>query len=211
MMNTSREILKQRPSFLTASWQRLAIANYVIDPALLLPYLPAHTEIDLWKDKYYISLVGFLFLDTKVKSLRIFLHSNFEEVNLRFYVRHLQNGIWKRGVTFISEFVPKPAIAFVANSLFGEKYQTLRMQHKWTTGQETLDVEYRWKKKTWNSFSVRADLKEAPIAAGSEEEFITEHYWGYTKLRNNITSEYGVEHPRWNMHAIKKLPDRRGL
>jgi len=36
------------------------------------------------------------------------------------------------------------------------------------------------------------------IAAGSHEEFITEHYWGYT-ARAAGTSEYRVEHPRWKV------------
>lgn len=35
-----------------------------------------------------------------------------------------------------------------------------------------------------------------PIAAGSHEEFITEHYWGYTKAGGGCR-EYQVEHPRW--------------
>ena len=35
--------------------------------------------------------------------------------------------------------------------------------------------------------------------AGSEEEFITEHYWGYTKQRDGSTIEYAVEHPPWRV------------
>jgi uncharacterized protein YqjF (DUF2071 family) len=80
-------------NFLTAEWRKLAIANYSIDPALLKSYLPKHTEFDLWKDRCYVSLVGFMFLDTKLKSIKIPFHTNFEEVNLRFYVKHKQNGI----------------------------------------------------------------------------------------------------------------------
>ena len=37
-----------------------------------------------------------------------------------------------------------------------------------------------------------------PIPAGSHAEFITEHHWGYTALRNGC-SEYCVEHPRWKI------------
>jgi len=33
----------------------------------------------------------------------------------------------------------------------------------------------------------------------SEEEFITEHYWGYTRQRDGGTVEYRVAHPRWNV------------
>lgn len=41
-----------------------------------------------------------------------------------------------------------------------------------------------------------------PILQGSEAEFITEHYWGYTKLNDKKTSEYEVEHPRWKTYLI---------
>ena len=40
-----------------------------------------------------------------------------------------------------------------------------------------------------------------PAAPGSEEEFITEHYWGYNRQRDGGTMEYAVEHPRWRMWA----------
>ena len=36
-------------------------------------------------------------------------------------------------------------------------------------------------------------------AAGSHEEFITDHYWGYTARTDRRTSEYRVEHPRWKI------------
>ena len=41
------------------------------------------------------------------------------------------------------------------------------------------------------------------ISIGSEEEFITEHYWGYTRLNELTTLEYGVEHPRWEVYKTK--------
>jgi uncharacterized protein YqjF (DUF2071 family) len=74
--------------FLTAEWQHLVMLNYEVDAGLLVPFVPAGTELDDWKDKIFVSLVGFLFLNTKLLGfLPIPMHSNFEEVNLRFYVR----------------------------------------------------------------------------------------------------------------------------
>jgi uncharacterized protein YqjF (DUF2071 family) len=81
-------------SFLNAEWRKLAIANYVIDPATLANYLPAGTELDLWEGKYYVSLVGFMFKNTKLLGIKIPFHVNFEEVNLRFYVKRFENGMW---------------------------------------------------------------------------------------------------------------------
>lgn len=176
------------------------MANYSIDKKILDRYLPPKTEIDLWNDICYISLVGFMFKDTKVKGLKIPFHTNFEEVNLRFYVRFKDNGEWKRGVVFIKEIVPKPALTFVAKSVYKENYETMTMSHSWTTSEDNLTVEYKWKKGRWNSLKVITDKKASLIQDNSEEEFITEHYWGYTKISNEKTSEYGVEHPKWEIY-----------
>lgn len=175
------------------------MANYSINPVLLHPHLPAGTEIDTWNNTCYVSLVGFMFQNVRIKGVKIPFHVNFEEVNLRFYVRYNDNGQWKRGVVFISEIVPRPAITFVANTLYNEKYRTLPMQHRWVTG-ESLTVDYQWKLHNWNSFRVAAHPQVVPIVAGSEEEFITEHYWGYSRVRVDKTREYGVEHPRWDVY-----------
>ncbi|RLJ74975.1 YqjF family protein [Pedobacter alluvionis] len=189
--------------FLTAEWRKLAMAQYAVDKEILSKYLPPHTILDDWQGKYYVSLVGFMFMDVKLRGFNIPFHTNFEEVNLRFYVKFKDGGIWKRGVVFIKEFVPKPAITFVANTLYKENYQTLAMKHLWAEQKDQLEVAYSWKNRNWNSFAVTATSKAEDILAGSEEEFITEHYWGYTKIGVNKTSEYGVEHPRWQAYPIK--------
>ena len=197
--------IRQTPipkTFLQAEWRKLAMANYTVDKDILERYLPQGTEIDLWNDSCYVSLVGFLFKDTKLKGFSIPFHTNFEEVNLRFYVRYKDNGEWKRGVVFVKEIVPKPALTFVANSFYRENYETLPMSHSWVTSEENLTVEYKWKRERWNSFKVIAEKNPCVIKANSEEEFITEHYWGYTKLSNEKTSEYGVEHPKWEVYQI---------
>lgn len=187
--------------FLKAEWRKLLMANYEIDEKLLHPFLPAHTEIDIWEGKCYISLVGFMFVNTKVKGLKIPFHINFEEVNLRFYVRRNDGDTWKRGVVFIKEIVPKPALTLVANSIYKENYETLPMHHKWEKLADKLSVEYNWKKGgRWHSISVTANNKLSEINRNSEEEFITEHYWGYTKINGNKTSEYEVKHPRWQVY-----------
>lgn len=191
--------------FLTAEWRKLAIANYTIDPAVLTPHVPYKTEIDLWNGKCYVSLVGFRFINTKLKGFSIPLHRHFEEVNLRFYVRFKDKNGWKRGVTFIREIVPKHALTLVANTIYKEKYITLPMKHEWSISESLLSVQYSWKyKRYWHSFSVQAETKPLEISPDSEEEFITEHYWGYTPLTNQSCSEYQVEHPRWNVYKVNE-------
>jgi uncharacterized protein YqjF (DUF2071 family) len=190
-------------TFLTAEWRKLAMANYAIDKKVLLPYLPSKTELDFWNNTCYVSLVGFRFQNVKLRGFSIPFHSNFEEVNLRFYVRYKSSDCWKRGVVFISEIVPRRAITFVANSLYGEQYATMPMAYSWTEKNDTLSVCYKWKKKSWNELQVATSISPFVIAEGSEEEFITEHYWGYAKLKNNVTNEYEVAHPRWDVYQTK--------
>jgi uncharacterized protein YqjF (DUF2071 family) len=144
-----------------------------------------------------------MFVDTKIKSLKIPFHVNFEEVNLRFYVRYNDSGQWKRGVVFIREIVPKFALTFVANTIYGENYETMPMLHQWDRQTDFQTVQYQWKKANqWYGLKLKAALQPQPILADSEAEFITEHYWGYTKRKNRQTSEYAVEHERWDIYDV---------
>jgi uncharacterized protein YqjF (DUF2071 family) len=191
-------------SFLNAEWRKLSFANYEVNPSFLSKYVPPGTELDLWEGKCFVSLIGFMFLNTKILGIKVPFHINFEEVNLRFYVKRFENNTWKRGAVFIKEIVSKPALTLVANTLYNEHYQTLPMRHYWEENIENRVVEYQWKKnKTWQSFKVCAALEATEIEKNSETEFITEHYWGYAKVNNNVSNEYGVTHPRWKEYKIK--------
>jgi uncharacterized protein YqjF (DUF2071 family) len=190
-------------TFLSAEWRKLAMANYAIDPALLQSYLPQGVELDLHEGVCYVSLVAFMFQKTRILGIPVPFHINFEEVNLRFYVRKNTPEGWRRGVVFIKEIVPKPAIALVARTIYREPYGTMPMRHTWTIQDDQMEITYRWKsKKQWYAFSVQADAKAVPIAPNSVEEFITEHYFGYTRWDAHVTKEYGVEHPRWEVYPV---------
>jgi uncharacterized protein len=188
--------------FLTAEWRKLAMANYAVDPKLLKDHVPHLTQLDLHKGVCYVSLVGFMFLNTRVKGIRVPFHINFEEINLRYYIHHQDGNENKRGVGFIKEIVPKPALSFIANLLYKEKYVTLPTVHQWDETPLGLNVQYKWKTNSWNSLSVNALPAAHPIDVGSDEEFILEHYWGYTKADDKTTFEYKVEHPRWNVYPV---------
>jgi uncharacterized protein YqjF (DUF2071 family) len=191
-------------NFLTAQWENLIMANYIINPKHLEKYLPKGTALDYWNGNCYVSLVGFMFKDTKVLGFKIPKHTDFEEVNLRFYVKRFENGAWKRGVVFIKEIVPKRAITFVANTFYNENYETQAMKHKNELQAEIRTVSYQWKNQhQTNSIEVKAYDFSTTIDADSEAEFITEHYFGYTKYNENTTYEYEVKHPKWKQYLIK--------
>jgi uncharacterized protein len=193
-------------TFLTAEWRKLIMANYAVSESLLSQYLPRGTELDFYNGQCYVSLVGFLFQETRLKGFRIPFHVEFEEVNLRFYVRRIdETGLQRRGVVFIKELVPRFALSFVAKAFYEENYATVRMQHAWLSSGDDLSVAYRWRNsRLWHEMQVLASSELRPIGIGSEEEFLTEHYWGYTKLHNGQTSEYEVLHPRWQIYPIKR-------
>lgn len=191
-------------SFLIADWRKLALANYEVDPERLKPFMPAHTELDTWNGTHYVSLVGFMFKNTRMLGIKIPFHINFEEVNLRFYVKVKDHNGWKRGVVFIKEIVPRPAITFVANTLYKEHYETRKMKHFWGETEDSFIVQYDWKYPFgWQSFKVEAYKEKKVIEPGSEMEFITEHYWGYTKINEQKTFEYEVTHPTWDGYQVR--------
>ncbi|RYY67377.1 MAG: DUF2071 domain-containing protein [Chitinophagaceae bacterium] len=191
--------------FLSAEWRNLLMANYAVDPALLKPYLPCRTELDTFNGVHYASLVGFLFAGTRVLGVPIPGHRTFEEVNLRFYVRYKENGVWKRGVVFLREIVPRRAIAWVANTLYGENYVRYPMRHSWKQEEGVLRVSYEWLLNgEWNYLRADARAEPQPLLAGSEEEFITEHYWGYTQVSDRCTGTYQVAHPSWQVHSVER-------
>ena len=189
------------PPFLTAEWRWLAMLNYEVDPALLRPLVPAGTELDAWDGVTYASVVGFLFLRTRVLGIPIPFHRDFEELNLRFYVRRRGPEGWRRGVVFVKEIVPKRAIAAVARWVYNENYVALPMRHRiGLTGEAGGMLEYGWKHRgRWGSLRAAVRGPAQPLEAGSEAEFITEHYWGYAAQRGGGCVEYQVEHPRWNV------------
>jgi len=193
----------QPKSFLRAQWRHLAFANYEVPPSALLPYLPAGTELDLWNGKCYLSLVAFLFLETQVFGFKVPGHTNFEEVNIRFYVRRFDGNEWKRGVVFIKEIVPKSAIAFIANTFYKEKYERLPMRHAFSETEKAKNYAFGWRKSgKWNTFSVTTVKASSEIPPGSETEFITEHYFGYSRQSAARTFEYEVRHPRWERYEV---------
>lgn len=185
-------------SFLKAEWRKLVMVNYEVNPEVLKEYIPKGTKLDFYENKCYISVVGFMFLNTNLLGVRVPFHVNFEEVNLRFYVKRKD----KRGVVFIKEIVPKPAITFVANTIYKENYQTLPMKHSWVEKDNKLKISYQWKiNKKWNSISVESLSKSIAIEPNTEIEFIAEHYWGYAKSESK-TTEYEVKHPTWSYYLV---------
>jgi hypothetical protein len=129
-------------------------------------------------------------------------HRDFDEVNLRFYVRRADPAGWRRAVVFIRELVPRPAIAWVARVAYNEPYRAVRMRHLVQMSEahegQPGRVQYEWRHGgRWHGLAAATSGPPALPERGSEAEFITEHYWGYTAQRDGGAKEYRVLHPQW--------------
>jgi uncharacterized protein len=193
--------MTERRVFLSAEWRDLVLLNYEVEPAILRRFVPRGVELDTFEGRTFVSLVGFRFLRTKLYGfLAVPFHSNFDEVNLRFYVRRREGDEIRRGVVFVRELVPRRAIAWLARLLYGEKYDSCPMRHRIEQNAEVIAAEYAWK---WRGggFRLSAGASGAParVAEGTLENFITEHYWGYSAQRGSQSIEYRVAHDPWRV------------
>ena len=189
-------------TFLKANWENLIMANYEVEPSILQPYLPMGVELDFYKYKTYVSLVGFMFKKTSLFGVPIPFFGSFEEINLRFYVRKVEGKKIKKGVVFINETVPFKIVALLANKLYKEHYISIPTKNKIDIA-EYKHINYEWKMKDkWNSITVQSDTNKYKIEPSSIEEFIFERYFRFTKLSHSSTQEYRIHHPKWNTHKI---------
>lgn len=186
-----------KPIFLSAKWEHLVFVNFEIDPKLLAPYIPTGTKLDFFNGKTYISLVAFLFSNTKTMGVvPAFFHRCFEEINLRFYVIRQEKEQTKRGVVFIKEIISKPFMAWIANHLYHENYITMPTSNHLDIGHH---YEYRWGA---SNVTVATNGNSLNVKEDSFERWITEHYWGYTQVHKEKTIEYEVKHPVWNLYEV---------
>jgi len=187
--------------FLSAEWRDLVMLNYEVDPILLAKYVPPGTELDAFAGRVYVSLVGFRFVGTKLFGyVPLPFHTNFDEVNLRFYVKHREGDEERRGVVFIREIVPRFAVALLARLAYGENYVRHLMRHTVRTNGAGVTAEYQWRlKRGWCGLHAQASGTPAYAAEGSVEQFITEHYWGYSAQRGGGCVEYHVSHVPWRV------------
>ncbi|MFL5496068.1 MAG: YqjF family protein [Gemmatimonadales bacterium] len=190
--------------FLTASWRYLAMLNYEVPAALLQPMVPAGTELDSFRGAVLATVVGFRFLDTRVLGVAVPGHRDFDEVNLRFYVRRRAEDGWRRAVVFVRELVPRRAIALIARWTYNEPYTAAPMRHDLDVAGAAVGlpgrVAYEWRLAgRWHRLEVRTTGRASRPDPDSEPAFIAERDWGYTVQRDAGTREYRVTHPAWRM------------
>ena len=179
------------------------MANYAVPPDILQPYLPKGVELDLYEGKPCVSLVGFMFNRTSLFKIPIPFLGTFEEINLRFYVKRIEGTTEKRGVVFINETVPYKPVAWLANKFYKEHYMAIPTKNRIEIGASVKKIKYEWKiNNAWNHIAVNAKIEKDDMLSGSIEEFIFEHYYGYTKIDHLVSQEYQVKHARWQVNKV---------
>ncbi len=187
--------------FLSARWRNLIVINYEIEPAVLRPLLPLGTEIDLFENKALLSVIAFNFERTKLFGIIPTVPvTDFEEINLRFYVHRKVGNEVRKGVVFVKEVVPSALIAATARILYNEPYEARPMSHSFAQFDEISGGSLSYQMSVGNqtvSVEATTDGEHRPLRDESIEQFILEHYWGYTHQDDGTTSEYRVAHEPW--------------
>ncbi len=198
---------RSRP-FLTAQWRNLIIFTYAVEPTRLIDRVPVGTTLDSWRGKALVSLLGFQFQNTRVLGAPVSFHQDFEEVNLRFYVRRVVGDEIRPGVVFIRELVPRAFVGGMARLLYREPYLVAPMRSAVEAGPPPR-VAYEWNVGGhWGALSGRGEGEGVEAGAGSFEEFLTQRTWGYNGEPGKETLEYRVDHPRWRVwHATDTVID----
>lgn len=191
---------RQGRPFLTARMSRLLLLSYEIDPALLLPHLPAGTEVDFHARRAFVTLLGLHLGNPALYGLPLPFFRGYAQVNLRFYVRRrLAPNHWRRGVAFIRQIVPHRPVAWTAQWLFHEPVVRLDTEEiSRSQGRDAVLSEYGWR-CAGQRHCLRALYPAQPVLPepGSEEEFLLERYWGYSRRKNGGCLEYRFLHPPW--------------
>lgn len=192
-------------SLLTCEWRKLAFANYIVPTEVVEKHLPPHTKIDFYNGNCFLSLVGFQFKNVKVAGAKMPFHTDFEEINLRFYVRRFDGQQWRKGTVFISEIVGKPALSVLANSVFNENYQTLPTRQEVTETTGEIQAGYSlFYDNHWHHLKVHCGTLASPVAENSESEFIIHRLWGYGTHNHQETNEYKILHPAWPTYEVRE-------
>lgn len=189
---------------MTTEWRWLLGVTYAADAALLAPYLPPGCEIDTLEGSPRVSLVAFGFHNTRVGRFRVPGHVRFPEINLRFYIRN--EGV--RGVCFIRELVPRPAITLIARGLYNEPYRTVRMWEEVLPAlpdDPRIGVRHRFGRGLHQRVQARASLEGALPARDSAAYWLTHHDLGVGRSHRGALQRYKVDHELWAVHEVEDL------
>jgi uncharacterized protein YqjF (DUF2071 family) len=186
----------------SGAWQKIIMANYVVDPAVLFPLLPSGTRLSMYNQQCFVTLAGFVFSRITVFGLKIPFHGAVPEINLRFYVIPKTGDASKKGVVFIRELIPKGIMGRAANLLYREHYRVEDVKHAWMSRNGIEMISYTWPHSNEMSVTVTGSTSSM-VQTGSVEDYILHNFYGYSN-KDKATRRYRVTHPHWRLRDISQ-------
>ena len=193
--------------FLTAAWRNLVMLSFDIKPHILEPYVPRGVELDLYEGRALVSIVAFEFHSPRFYGIPGPFCACIPEINLRFYVQRQVAGNRRPGVVFLKELAPRRALAMaaVANIGYREHYHLLPMRYATSSARENWDktFTYQWKiGGRWNGLEATTCSAPRRPVMGSEEEFVVDHWFAYTRQADGSCVERQVAHAPWFVRPV---------
>ena len=187
--------MKAKNIFMTGHWEDLIMVTFEVDKAILEPYLPKDTEIDLFNGKALMSMVAFTFSKVKFFGIKVPFHQQFGQINFRFYAKSKTDDT--KGVVFIKEFAPKPLIASVANLCYNEPYFYKSIRRNKTLKQGRINMKY-----SYGNLKIKASAKEktGKLNPNTLKHFVVDRYIAYIKSYSGKTVQYKINHRPWELY-----------
>lgn len=188
----------------STEWKKVALANYLVPPEVVEKYLPKHTKLDFFNGNCYVSLVGYRYTKIKVADVKVPLIPDFEEIDLRFYVKRFDGAGWRKGTVAISRTLKAPGLNKLG-SLFQGNLSSMPTSEDIEETDHTLDVKYSWQfENDWKYLRVKSSKLASPLQKDSESEFLLERPYVYQQFGDDHTQEIGLQHASWHTYPVEE-------
>ncbi|WP_308993848.1 DUF2071 domain-containing protein [Mariniflexile litorale] len=190
--------MKSTNIFMKGHWEDLIMTTFEIDEAILKPYLPKDTQLDLYNGKTLLSMVAFRFTKVRFFGFNVLMHQNFGQINFRFYVKSKIDN--SKGVVFIKEFAPKPLITWVANIFYNEPYHFKNITYNKYLKNKKIALEYNY--KTYKT-KAKGSVTTHELTSNTLEHFVVARYIAFINNKDNKTLQYKIQHKPWRLYNLE--------
>lgn len=189
----------------STEWKKVALANYIVPQEVVEKYLPQHTKIDFFNGNCYVSLVGYRYTKIKIADVKIPLIPDFEEIDLRFYVKRFDGGSWRKGTVAISRILNAPGLDKLGNTLFQGNLSSTPTSGEIHETEDKLDVKYSWKLNNEPQYiRVKSSKLASPFQKDTETEFLLNRPYIYQQFGDDHSQEIELKHASWHLYPVEE-------
>lgn len=158
----------------------------------LKEFVPGELEIDLWQGKPWVSLVALTLKNLRPRYVPAFpLISNFDEINLRTYVK--QAG--KQGIHFLSMEAGKKLSAKIARLASGLPYRYSKIS-RGKTELRSFNPEFH------DTLEIKFSVENTISHKDPLDKWLTERYVLFQVIKDEI-NEFNIHHSQWPLRNIE--------